>query len=117
MANRRDPNGDFDRAFAVWARQPVTVTPEEAAGRVQAAIVEPRRRVRLQPLLALAATVVLALAAWLALRPAAPSPALLQAQLEAPIALEEDVVVWWLDPDTPVYFSLPQARGDDGGIS
>jgi peptidoglycan/LPS O-acetylase OafA/YrhL len=117
MASRRDPNGDFDRAFAAWARRPVTVTPEEAAGRVQAAIVEPRRRARLQPLLALAATVVLALAAWLALRPAAPPPAQQQAQLDSAIALEDDVVVWWLDPETPVYFSLPKARGDEGGVS
>jgi len=95
----------------------VTVTPEEAAGRVQR-LSSSRAGVRdCNPCSALAATVVLALAAWLALRPAAPPPALLQAQLEAPIALEEDVVVWWLDPDTPVYFSLPQARGDEGGVS
>jgi hypothetical protein len=117
MANRRDPNGDFDRAFAAWAGRPASLTPEEAARRVQATIEAGRQPLRARALLALAAVVVLALAAWLALRPAAPSPALLQAQLEAPIALEEDVVVWWLDPDTPVYFSLPQARGDEGGVS
>ncbi len=117
MAQRRDPNGDFDRAFAAWARRPLGVPPEEGARRVLAAITQARRPVPIRPLLALAAAVVLALAAWLALRPALPPPVQQQARLEPPIVLEEDVVVWWLDPETPVYFSLPQARGDEGGVS
>jgi hypothetical protein len=81
------------------------------------AAIEPARRPRRPHLLALAAAVVLALAAWLAIRPASPPAPQHQAQVEPPIVLEEDVVVWWLDPETPVYFSLPQARGDGGGIS
>jgi hypothetical protein len=117
MARLRDPNGDFDRAFSAWARRPMPTPPEEAAGRVRAAIEPPHRSSQVRALLALAASIVLALAAWLALRPAAPPPVEQQAQLEPPIVLEEDVVVWWLDPETPVYFSLPQARGDEGGVS
>jgi len=118
MAQRRDPNGDFDRAFSAWARRPVAMPPEEAAGRVRGAIEPTRRPSQLRTWLALAAAVVLALAGWLAVRPAlTPTPQQQRAQLEPPIVLEEDVVVWWLDPETPVYFSLPQARGDEGGVS
>jgi hypothetical protein len=118
MAQRRDPNGDFDRAFSTWARRPVPTPPEEAAGRVRAAIEPARRPSQVRAVLALAASVVLALAAWLAVRSAlTPAPQQQQAQLEPPIVLEDDVVVWWLDPETPVYFSLPQARGDEGGRS
>jgi hypothetical protein len=118
MAQRRDPDGDFDRAFSAWARRPLEVPPEEGARRVQAAIERSRRPTPARVVLMLAAAVVLALAAWLAVRSAlTPAPQQQQAQLEPPIVLEEDVVVWWLDPETPVYFSLPQARGDEGGVS
>jgi hypothetical protein len=117
MARRNDGNGDFDRAFTTWARRPLGVPPEEGARRVQAAITQAPRPAPVRAVLALAASVVLALAAWLALRPAVRPPMEQQAQLEPAIVLEEDVVVWWLDPETPVYFSLPQARRDEGGVS
>jgi hypothetical protein len=115
MAQRRDGDGDFDRAFTAWARRPVPTPPEEGARLVRSAIERSRRPSPVRTWLALAAAVVLALAAWLAVRPTPPTQQ--QAQLEPPIVLEEDVVVWWLDPETPVYFSLPQARGDEGGVS
>jgi len=116
MARRSDPNGDFDRAFSEWARRPVPTPPEEGVRVVRSAIERSRRPSPVRTWLALAAAAALALAAWLAVRPAAP-PTQQQAQLEPPIVLEEDVVVWWLDAETPVYFSLPQARGDEGGVS
>ena len=117
MAQRVDPNGDFDRAFSAWARRPLPTSPEQGAQAVRAAIERTRRPAPARLVLALAAAVVLALAAWLAVRPALTPAPQQQAQLEPAIVLEEDVVVWWLDPETPVYFSLPQARGDDGGVS
>jgi broad specificity phosphatase PhoE len=116
MARQSDPNGEFDRAFSAWAQRPPGVPPEEGARRVREAIAQARRPAPIRAVLAVAAAAVLALAAWLALRPAPPRVQQ-QAQLDPPIVLEEDVVVWWLDPETPVYFSLPQARWDEGGVS
>jgi len=31
------------------------------------------------------------------------------------VALPDNVVQWWLDPDTPVYFVIGPAEPDEGG--
>jgi len=108
-----------------WGRRPPRTSPADAARRILTAL-EPRRRFHFPLRLAFAsvAGTVLAVGLWLAMRNGengagrveAPSAPAAPAAGAAAAPLEENVVLWWLDPDTPVYFVLgpPEAQPGEG---
>jgi hypothetical protein len=111
MAEDRDRNGSrFDEAFRRWAQRPPSTAPEVAATRVVARLGR-RTGVALRWRLALAGALLLGipLALWLiprngeALPPAMPAPA---ATVMSSLPLDDNVVLSWLDPETPVYFVM-----------
>ncbi len=89
-------------AWRRWAGRPPRLSPEDAARRVQSRIAVAERPARFRLALAGAcAVLVLAAGAWLATRPRSPQTRSASAMTPP---LPENVVVWWLDPETPVYF-------------
>jgi len=103
---------NFDEAFRRWEGRPGQTSPEEA-GRLISARVGPRHQSRRPgwPLVLVAAvTGMVALGLWLipengGLPPAAVAPDNRTTVFHQP-PLDENTVLWWLDPHTPVYFVL-----------
>lgn len=104
----------FDEAFRDWARQPSPTAADAAARQVVARLPEGSR----QPWLAgnwlrlASATAGLALmlvVAW-ATRPGPPDTSSVEVMLPP---LQEDVVLLWLDDQTPLYLTVapPAAEG------
>lgn len=111
----RDHDQDFDEAFRDWGRRPSRTAPEVAAIRVAARLGSRTGRAlrwRLAVVTATAMLLGIPLALWLIPHgggppsttppPSAANPA--AAMLTPP--LDDNVVLSWLDPDTPVYFLL-----------
>jgi hypothetical protein len=104
------------------AEHPPAMTPEEAARRVRTRLsprTRPRVRQWLVPVAAAAAVIVaLASAGRLAEEPApAPRPRLTEHHPVVVGPLPDNIVLWWADPETPVYFILPEAGTKTGGQS
>ncbi len=105
---------EFDAALRRWSSRPPT-TPATAAAAAVVARLEDRRAApawrRVAAAAALIAVVGLLAALWWArVRPRAVDGVV----AELP-PLEENVMVFYLDPDTPVYFVLPRT-GPEGGV-
>jgi hypothetical protein len=102
---------ELERALRRWAGRPSRLAPSEAAARVRARIAAPSRRPPGLLVAAAAAAVALALAAGISERTtSAPPQAAAPALVVGP--LPENVVLWWLDAETPVYFVIgPPANG------
>ena len=108
---------DFEAALREWSDRP---TVRSAASAVQTALGEPARRTGAPawwfPAAAAAAVLVVITGIWfISGRAPAPAPARLAAVASAP--LDDDVVLWWIDPDTPVYFVLDTGDAGRGGQS
>lgn len=104
---------EFEVRYKSWAERPPETSPEEAARQVLARLdeTEPRRR-HFPVWLAAAAAVLLAVAAGLFAPQPPPPPR--TAVVTAP-ALDDGVVLIWLDSETPLYMSFappPVEQGD-----
>jgi hypothetical protein len=110
--NERDKpdRSEFDGAFREWGRRSPRTSAETAARRVAGRLDAPRVPRRIPRLAWVAATtLVVAAGTWYAVRnggnglPVTPPPAV--ADITA-LPLDDNVVLWWLDEETPVYFVL-----------
>lgn len=116
MTSRDDeswPEGLEDALRRRAARCPA-ISPQEASRHVRARI-GPRRRRRAPLILVAAATaVVLALAGALGRDERWP-PTVERTVIVEP--LPDNIVLWWLDPETPVYFVVGPPTTHGGGPS
>ncbi len=104
---------DFDAALRRWGGRPPATPPATAADAVAARLETSRRAAPVRRWLAAAALAAvlgaLAVLWWAHGRSRAADG--IVAQLPP---LEENVMVFYLDPDTPVYFVLPPADPQGG---
>ena len=112
-----DRPDDFERDFRRSASAPPTMSPHEAARRVRERIskASPRRAWLLLPAAAMAA--VLGLLAARALHVNVPTPpprASVEPGTPAVEPLPDNVVLWWIDPETPVYFVVAPPTHEGG---
>jgi anti-sigma-K factor RskA len=131
MTDEHRASDQLERALREWANAPPRTPAAEAARRVRARVTDGRwrasragRRARATTTqasrglgwrrLALACVLVLAVAAaallWRGPRPSPPVPSV----TDAPPVLPENVVVFWLDAETPVYFVVSPVAGPPG---
>ncbi|MEO1367592.1 MAG: hypothetical protein AAFX50_10485 [Acidobacteriota bacterium] len=114
----REPMDRFDDALKAWARTPPRRAPGDAAREVLGRLPDgrrrspsPRRRARSSAWAWANVAAAAALVAIMGLR-FAPAPYLMPEppgpSLEAP-PLPEDVILMWLDSETPLYLSVPSA--------
>ena len=117
MSDEHDEKLDrFDEEYRRWGRRPATIPAGAAATRLRARLAARQRTRRSATGLAWAAAVAIVLVgSWLidtrGGRAPSPSPS---AAHEA-VALPDNVVLWWLDPETPVYFVIRPAEPGQGG--
>ena len=107
----------FDEALREWSGRP---TVRSAASAIQRAVAEPAKRTAGPawwfPAAVAAAVLVVIVGIWFTSgRILAPAPARVATVTHAP--LDDDVVLWWIDPDTPVYFVLDTGNAGKGGGS
>jgi len=117
MTRDQDSNDErFDRALREWAARPPATPAPAAAARIAARIPERAAGGGVWRFAAAAALVVIVLVglSLFGSRGARPRQT---AHVNASPPLGDDVVVQWLDPDTPVYFVLPSDDRLKGGIS
>ena len=103
------PGGGFDAALRDWANRPPETSPGAAAARVRARLSRSRPAHAKALLLSVAASVVAAVVAGIGLRTLWSPPGiwLRDAARKTETALPPlpaNVMVFWLDRDTPVYF-------------
>jgi hypothetical protein len=116
-SSRRDLSA-FERALRAWGRRPAGLTAESAAARIDDRIDRRERRFPYWRLVAATATVVAIVGGtWLASLDGSRAPEQVRspdpsAGLIAP-PLDDNVVLWWLDSETPVYFVIESP--DSGG--
>lgn len=117
-SNKRDLAA-FERALEEWGGRPPRTPAGTAATRLEARLGPRASRTRPWRLVAAAATVLVIVGGmWLVsldgsrtpvpLDPAAPAPP----PMNAPLG--DNVVLWWLDADTPVYFVIEPPRSGGG---
>lgn len=105
----------FESALEAWGKRPPRTPPEHAATRVLASL--PRQaggRRWWRPVWVAATTLLLAVAVWLV--PSRQAPHIAQNGI-APAPLDDNVVMWWLDDETPVYFVLEPSEDSKEGTS
>ncbi len=100
-----------ERALREWGQRPPVTSSAAAAGLVVARLARRRvPRLRRPLLLAAAATAIVLVAGWFGLKPTW-TPAGNPTIAAAPAPLPDNVVVWWLDSETPVYFVMRPGEG------
>jgi hypothetical protein len=116
-----DDDRDTDRfqpALREWARKPPGTPAAVAGQRVAARIAAARPRSAWTgtwaPRLAAACAVTVVLAGVLVWR-TGPLPPTVSPVVDAPPVLPENVVVFWLDAETPVYFVVAPLGDSAGG--
>ena len=101
--------GQFEERLRTWGGRPPSLTPSFAASRVISQLPADRRAGL--PWLRLAAVaamlVLITVTAWIAAPSRSEHPAV--AMLGS-----DQIVQFWLDSDTPVYFVLPPFGGETG---
>ena len=107
----------FDEAFKSWAERPLCTPADEAARQVMAQLPERRGKgwfsgSRLRFATAAVGLALLLVVGWATLPK--PQGASVPAQEVALPPLPEDVVLLWLDDETPLYLTvaLPATEGD-----
>lgn len=117
MSDERDRKLErFDEELRGWGRRPPATPSGKAATRVLARIRASRMGPRKARGLAWAAAVLLAVlgVSWIGGRAGrAPLPSPLPEHEAVP--LPDNVVLWQLDPETPVYFVIRPAPPGEGG--
>jgi len=102
----------FDAAFRTWSDQPPARDAGRAARRVLAALPQQSEPFPWRRLAAAAAVLVLVfLGSWYGARERVAGPG---ATAVATPALPENVMVFWIDAETPVYFVLSQLGSQKG---
>lgn len=110
----------FEREFCRWGSRPPLTMPEDAGRRIAAKLAPAPTRLPLWRMAASAAAVVLLISGtWAGLKltgdalpQVRPNEASDHSAEFVPPPLDENVVLWWLDDETPVYFVLN--TGDAG---
>ena len=110
----------FDREFHCWGSRPPSTDPEAAGRRIVARLQPARTGLPVWRMAAAAAAVMLLICGtWAGLQftdgsvpSPLPRPASDRSAEFVPPPLEDNVVLWWLDDETPVYFVLN--TGDAG---
>jgi len=100
---------DFERGLREWGGRPAPTETGAAATGVVAKLAHRSPSPMRPRLIAAAAVVVVALVggAWFSMRGTA-------AGSDVPVPpLGDDVVLWWVDPETPVYFVLTPPNKSD----
>ncbi len=106
----------FEERLRSWGRRPSALTPGAAAARIRARIGAPRGGPRPARSLAWATAIGAAVVGGFLVAERtghAPSPSPTPLQQDA--ALPDNVVQWWLDAETPVYFVIRPAEPGGGG--
>lgn len=120
MSSRRDRGMErFEQELRRWGSRPPLTPPEEAGRRIAARLKPYRSGLPVWQMAAAAAAVVLLVCgSWVGLHftggtaPHPLEPGAARSAEFVPPPLEENVVLWWLDDETPVYFVL--GTGDAG---
>jgi hypothetical protein len=119
MTDHREPD-HFDEAFSAWARRAPSTPADVAARRMAARLADASQAAAgagaWARRIAVTCGVVLVVASGVLLwrseaPPPRPSPA-----VEVLPVLPDNVVIFWLDPETPVYFVVSAAGDVPGGI-
>ncbi|MEW6367384.1 MAG: hypothetical protein AB1714_22370 [Acidobacteriota bacterium] len=95
----------FEEAFREWGRRPARMPAHIASQRIASKLDQRRRKPRWRWLAAAAAIVFAVAGAWLLWQQALPDSRPPSMEITQP-ALDENVVLWWLDSNTPVYFVI-----------
>ena len=98
---------DFDRELRRHASRPPATAPHDAAQRVLARIARPMPRrgwLWLSATAALTALVLLVVRGRPVENPPVPEANVVTPTVVIAEPLPENVVLWWIDPETPVYF-------------
>ncbi len=111
---RRD---SFDEQMRAWATRPAATDPVRAARRVLAALPARRTSRPLVQLVAVASVLVAIVLGALLGTPGRQTQPTRTTQADAPARLDERVVQFWIDPQTPVYFVLRPLGAAQGGNS
>lgn len=114
MTDRRTEDLDrFESVLREWGRRGSPTPAEFAATRVVAELPRPRPPRRWpRPVWAAAGLLLLLVALWLVPTQQAPQVA---RNGVAAAPLDDNVVLWWLDDETPVYFVLaPTGESKEG---
>ncbi|MDH3746473.1 MAG: hypothetical protein OES47_15350 [Acidobacteriota bacterium] len=103
----------FDRAFEDWARRPPPTPPDQAAARLVARLPKRRRRGVMTAGRPRLATVVAGLGLAIAIGWLISGLGTSVTDEVLPPPLDENVVVLWLDDQTPLYLTvaLPATKG------
>jgi len=103
----------FEERLRRWGGRPPSLAPAHAASRIVGRLPERRGATPWLRLAAVAAMLaVIVVGVW---RTAPRRERLAASTLS--VAGSDDVVQFWLDPETPVYFVLPPFGGETGGNS
>ena len=119
MTDEKRTADSIEAALREWANAPPRTPAAEAARQVRARVAAGRTRAsrgaawawRLAAASAVAATVAAATLLWRAPGPSPPPPV----AVDAPPVLPDNVVVFWLDAETPVYFVVGPPADPPGG--
>ncbi len=116
VEERDQSEREFERTFRQWGSRTARL-PARAASERLASRLHPRRRTPGWRWLAAAAAIVFAVAgAWLLWQQALPDSRPPGMKITQP-ALDENVVLWWLDSKTSVYFVITTSDSSAGGAS
>ena len=113
----RERRGTFDEDLRTWASRPLPTDPARAARKVLAAIPAGKAPRPLLQLVAVATVLVAIILGALLGTPGRQTQPTRTAQADAPARLDERVVQFWIDPQTPVYFVLRPLGSAQGGNS
>ena len=117
MSNGHDHRDRFDEDLRAWASRPSATDPARAARRVLAALPVSKASRPLLQLLAVASVLIAIILGALLGAPHLQMQPTRTAQADAPAQLDERVVQFWIDPQTPVYFVLRPLGSAPGGDS
>jgi hypothetical protein len=108
----------FEARFRQWANRAPGTLPTDAARRVTARIAAHGRPNRVSvwaQRLAVACGIVLVTASGVLLWKSQAPPPMPASSAEAPPVLPDNVVIFWLDAETPVYFVVRPLEDASGG--
>jgi hypothetical protein len=116
MSDEHDDKLDrFDQEYRRWGRRPAATPPGTASTRIRALIRSGRTASPRWNLAWAAALVLAVVGSWLLGGRTGHAPSPSPPAVHEAVALPDNVVLWWLDPETPVYFVIRPAEPEKGG--